>query len=192
MVSESVRRIRQAHRKRLGRGWAVVFGFCLGAAVGWMVRGIHHPVPAKEPGVAPVITACLAPPIRTGDRFIVPFVRLVDGDTIKVNWRGEETSVRMLCLDTPERGCPGYRDAAQHLRKMIGPAKTVQLEFETGRPQRDRYGRLLAYIWLGEKNLNVEQVRGGHSRFFTRHGRGKHAQEFERAERESCALHLSP
>ena len=175
MGSESVR--------RLSKGWAVVFGFCLGAAVGWMARGIHHPVPVKEPAVTPAIATCPAQRLRAGDRFIVPFVRVVDGDTIKVNWHGEETSVRMLGIDTPERGHPGYREATRHLRKMIGPATEVQIEFETGRPQRDRYSRLLAYVWLGGKNLNVEQVRAGHSRFITRYGRGKHAEEFERAER---------
>lgn len=183
MASELVRRIQEAHRKRLGRGWAVAFGFCLGAAVGWMVRGPRCPLPAKESSVSPAVAACPAPPIRDGDRLIVPFIRVVDGDTLKVNWHGEETSVRMLRINTPERGCPGYCEAAQHLRKMIGSCKTVQLEFETGRPQRDRYGRLLAYVWLGRKDLNVEQVRAGHSRFFTRYGRGKHAREFQRAER---------
>jgi len=149
-----------------------------------MARGIHRPVLTNGSAVTPAIAACPAPPIRAGDRFIVPFVRVVDGDTIKVNWHGEETSVRMLGIDTPERGQPGYREATRHLRKMIGPATMVQIEFETGRPRRDRYGRLLAYVWLDGKNLNVEQVRAGHSRFITRYGRGKHAEEFERAERQ--------
>jgi len=152
-----------------------------------MAHGVHSPVPSKEPAVAPTIAACPASRLRAGDRFIVPFVRVVDGDTIKVKWHDEETSVRMLGIDTPERGQPGYREATCHLRKMIGPATTVQIEFETGRPQRDRYGRLLAYVWLDGKNLNVEQVRAGHSRFITRYGRGKHAEEFERAERRGHA-----
>ena len=124
---------------------------------------------------------CPAPPRRVGGRFIVPFIRVVDGDTIKVNWHGEETSARMLRIDTPERGQAGYLEAADHLRGMIGQATTLQLEFENEHPQRDNYGRLLAYVWLANKNLNREQIRAGHSRFITRYGRGKHADEFERA-----------
>jgi endonuclease YncB( thermonuclease family) len=115
----------------------------------------------------------------------VRFFRVVDGDTIKVEYKGQEVSVRLLRINTPERGQPGYREATEELRKLIPGFGPVNLEFEKGKEERDRYGRLLAYVWFGGRNLNVEMVKRGHSKFWTKYGKGKYAAEFETAEKEA-------
>ena len=103
----------------------------------------------------------------------------MDGDTIKVKWDTQVTSVRLLNIDTPERGEPGFAEATEHLRSLLAGATAVMLEFDVdGNHARDRYGRLLCYAWLNGKCLNVEMVRAGHSKYWRKYGDGRHAAEF--------------
>lgn len=122
-------------------------------------------------------------PPEKSERVSCSFVQVFDGDTIQVVYKGEKINVRMLRINTPERDSAGYDEARQALQKLIGEAKLVDLEFERpGREARDDYKRLLAYVWVGDKNLNVEMVRMGHSRFWTRYGAGRYAESFRDAE----------
>ena len=111
-------------------------------------------------------------------------VRVVDGDTIVVLWRGNEERVRLLRVDTPERGMSGYTESVEFLRKFL-TGKRIDLEFEHATPERDTLGRLLAYVYADGVNVNVEIVRAGWSPFWTKYGRGKYAELFEKAEAEA-------
>ena len=76
-----------------------------------------------------------------------PVVRVVDGDTIRVRYEGREEPVRLLCIDTPERGESGFEEATEAMRGLV-EGREVVLEFERpGEMERDRYGRLLAYVF---------------------------------------------
>ena len=172
---------------------ALAAGFALGRLSAPKVVGARHAVPLH-----PVLGSTTL----TGQRGEV--TRVVDGDTIRVLYRGTDESVRLLRIDTPERGQPGFEEATAALRRLVG-GREVVLEFETpGVEERDRYGRLLAYVFpvvgdtaavarlstgrLGgtdSMNVNVEMVRLGHSRFWTEYGRGRYACDFEAAEREA-------
>jgi endonuclease YncB( thermonuclease family) len=91
--------------------------------------------------------------------------RVVDGDTLHARCDGENVKVRLLRIDTPERGEPGYEAAAGALREILreGP---LELEFEEpGLPVTDDYERLLAYVRVGGELANVEMVRRGWSSF---------------------------
>ncbi len=152
--------------------FAIFLLLTCGISIGWMGRGWHETITTAHP---------------VGNRmYAVPFVAVVDGDTIKVKWNTQVTSVRMLTINTPERGQPGYRQATDHLKAMLGNTTTVMLEFEKdGVHARDRFGRLLCYVWLEGKCLNVEQVRAGHSTYWTKYGAGKYPTEFQVAMREA-------
>jgi len=119
-----------------------------------------------------------APPEGTGERV----TRVVDGDTLHVDRNGKDVTVRLLRVNTTERGQWGYSQGGQQLRRLT-QGKSVRLEFEDER--KDRYGRELAYVFVGDTNVNVEVVRSGWSKFFTRYGRGKYAEDFVRAEQEA-------
>ncbi len=117
---------------------------------------------------------------------VVSLVRVVDGDTVRIRWRGEDQPVRLLRIDTPERGRSGFGEATEALRGLLEEGR-VRIEFERpGREERDRYGRLLAYLFAPDgSNANIEMVRLGHSRFYEKFGRGRLAAGFEAAEAEA-------
>ena len=51
--------------------------------------------------------------------------------------------------------------------------------------RRDHFGRLLAYVHAGGKNVNVELVRRGHADYWTKFGKGPYAEQFQAAEEEA-------
>jgi micrococcal nuclease len=88
-------------------------------------------------------------------------VRVVDGDTVVVDVDGRDEKVRLIGVDTPETvdprrpvGCFGPQ-ASHHTKQLLPPGSAVQLERDA--EQRDRYGRLLAYLHRRPDGLFVNQ-----------------------------------
>jgi micrococcal nuclease len=93
--------------------------------------------------------------------------RVVDGDTIVVRLDGRAEKVRYIGVDTPESVKPGVRvecfakaAAAENRRLVLG--REVRLTYDA--EARDRYGRLLAYVWRGDTLVNAELVRRGYGK----------------------------
>jgi len=90
--------------------------------------------------------------------------RIIDGDTIEVMIDGILESVRLIQVDAPERGQPGFEETNDFLRQLLVPNTTVWLE---AGPGNDRsHGRLRRYVWLspdtsqiGENMLNALLLR---------------------------------
>lgn len=95
---------------------------------------------------------------------VVPVVRVTDGDTIGVIYQGRDEAVRLIGFDAPETGRPFAAEAKSYLQQLVG-GKQVRLEFDS--EQRDRYGRLLAYVWLGSTLVNAELLRAGLATIYT-------------------------
>lgn len=100
----------------------------------------------------------------------VTVTRVIDGDTILVA-RGER--VRLIGVDTPETvdpsrpaGCFG-KEASRFTASLLPPGTGVRLVGDV--EQRDRYGRLLAYVYRGSDGLfvNAELVRRGFAQLLT-------------------------
>jgi micrococcal nuclease len=109
--------------------------------------------------------------------------RVVDGDTIEVAFGGETEDVRYIGIDTPESVAPdqpvecfGRRASALNARLVEGA--DVRLVFDAER--RDRYGRLLAYVYVGDELVNAELVRRGLARTLTIPPNTRHADRFAR------------
>jgi micrococcal nuclease len=115
---------------------------------------------------------------------------VVDGDTIVVSFPhllNQQDRVRLLGIDTPERGQEWYADSRRALQQMA-EGRTVQLKFESlDTRQRDRYGRLLAYVISDGRNLNVEMVRRGWSPYLPKNGGELYKRELIAAEEEARA-----
>jgi micrococcal nuclease len=97
-------------------------------------------------------------------------VRVVDGDTVHVRVGSRVEKVRYIGVNTPElrhpeRGEePGGREAHAVNRRLV-EGKRVRLELDV--QARDRYGRLLAYVWTGDTMVNAELVRLGYAQVMT-------------------------
>ena len=112
--------------------------------------------------------------------------RVIDGDTLVLRGRGGEEHVRLRAVNTPERGQPGFEEAAAALRSLVESAGEVRLEYETpGELERDRYGRVLGYVFVGGLNTSVEVVRLGWSRYETRYGPSRYGDQMHGAQAEA-------
>lgn len=117
--------------------------------------------------------------------------RVTDGDSISIS-RGIRltvdgkvkniTEIRYIGVDTPEYDEPFYR-AARALNKSLVYGKRVRLEFDKERIER--YGRLLAYVYVGDTFVNAEMVRRGYARIARMEPNIKHAELFRQLEREA-------
>lgn len=96
-------------------------------------------------------------------------IKNIDGDTMKVKLEnGKEETVRFLLIDTPETKHPSLGvqpfgpEASDYVKKYAGEGKKVQLELDVS--ERDKYGRLLAYVWVDGQMLNRMLVEQGLAR----------------------------
>ncbi len=94
-------------------------------------------------------------------------VQVIDGDTVDVDVSGSKERVRLIGVDTPESvardrpdQCFGV-EASEHTKKLL-PAGTV-VRLERDEVSRDRYGRLLAYVYRVDDDLlvNLDLIQGG-------------------------------
>ncbi len=90
--------------------------------------------------------------------------KVTDGDTIRVLYRGRDERVRLIGIDTPEvpwyggpEECFGVEAANYARRRLEGRA----VRLISGAERRDRYGRLLAYVYLDGELFNLTLVRLG-------------------------------
>ena len=85
--------------------------------------------------------------------------RVLDGDTIVLT-SGEH--VRLVQIDSPEKGSECYGEAASALtRRLLPPGTRVRIKPDPSLDRVDRYGRELAYVWTGDENVNLTLVREG-------------------------------
>ena len=104
--------------------------------------------------------------------------RIIDGDTIEVtDGSGRTEKVRLIGIDTPERGRCGYDESGDRLSKLILNSK-VQL-VPGGTDDRDRYGRLLRYVDIGDVDAGRILIEEGFAiaRYDSRDGYPKHDRE---------------
>ncbi|MDX6580941.1 MAG: micrococcal nuclease [Solirubrobacterales bacterium] len=114
--------------------------------------------------------------------------RVVDGDTVEASIDGRTEDVRYIGVDTPESVKPDtpvqcYALPASHFNERLVEGKTVRLEYDAER--RDVYGRLLAYVYLGDRFVNAELVRRGFARTLTIPPNTRFADRFARLERDA-------
>ena len=115
-------------------------------------------------------------------------VRIVDGDTIHVRLGERLEKVRYIGVNTPEvhhpsKGEePGGREAAVVNGQLVS-GRRVRLELDT--QARDRYGRLLAYVWVDETMVNAELLRRGLAQVMTVPPNVRHQPLFLKLQREA-------
>jgi micrococcal nuclease len=111
--------------------------------------------------------------------------RVIDGDTLLLT---NSERVRMIGVDTPETKHPQkpvqrFGREAYLFTKRMAEGKGVHLEYDW--QKKDKYGRLLAYVYLMDGTfLNAEIIKQGYGFAYTRYP-FKYLEEFRRYEREA-------
>jgi endonuclease YncB( thermonuclease family) len=105
--------------------------------------------------------------------------RVLDGDTIKVNWDSGELTIRLAGIDAPERskkkmgqGQPFSQQATKHLAGLVLNRSVDVKEYGV-----DRYGRILGIVALEGKDINLEMLKMGFAEVY----RGRHVKGFDPA-----------
>jgi micrococcal nuclease len=178
----------ESRRKRLifiGAGLALLF---IGFAIGWSAQKGQLPTPSLSANVPAAVVASeqngelasssakvldeselvnsranLLQQIGAGVRV----TRVIDGDTIEIE--GSEY-VRYIGIDAPETVDPRkpvqcFGVEASKKNKELVEGKMVRLEKDI--TERDKYNRLLRYVWLGDALVNLELVAEGFAKSYS-------------------------
>ncbi len=118
------------------------------------------PLAAQDPGAAreqAAVPADSGPPAPVRATRPCVVTRIVDGDTIECRGVGR---IRLIGMDTPELDQPPFgRQAARALAAIVPLRSEIQVERDV--EARDRYGRVLAYLWRDGRMVNWLMVRQG-------------------------------
>lgn len=142
------------------------------------------------------------PPPDGSDTRTATVTRVIDGDTVEITFEnGEEDTVRLIGVDTPETSLRyqspdefnvpdteagrdwllGWGDTATNYTKSELADEQVRIVTDPEADQRGDFGRLLAYIYLGETNFNYELVTQGLARRYD-NSQFTYRKEFGQAE----------
>lgn len=114
--------------------------------------------------------------VVSAQRETATVVRVIDGDTVVL---GDGSRVRLLNINTPERGQYLFRESTERLRQMV-EGKEVALERDI--EDKDKYGRSLRHIFVGGQFVNLILVREGYAVSLIIPPNEKHSQEVLEAE----------
>lgn len=103
------------------------------------------------PKPAPTVTKPAPAPVRRPIPGLVTarVIRVVDGDTAVFSIGGRQEKTRFIGVNTPESTTehePYGEEASRYTKRVLTVGRKVHLEYDA--ELRDRYGRLLAYVWL--------------------------------------------
>jgi endonuclease YncB( thermonuclease family) len=116
-------------------------------------RGRSKPNPLPPPVVRSPRTQ--TPVDRRSDLTVLS---VGDGDTLKVQDQQTKITVRLACVDAPERAqSPWGQVASERLKQLLPIGQVVQLR----EADRDRYGRTVAEVYVNGRSINLQLVQEG-------------------------------
>ena len=114
--------------------------------------------------------------------------KISDGDTFHFFSNGKNNKIRLAYIDCPEQNQPKGDAATSSLRDSI-MGKAVEINVV----DTDRYGRLVAEVFVNDKNINLDLVRSGKCYVYPKYAKGQ--QEYfdaeELAKQERLGVHQS-
>lgn len=110
-------------------------------------------------GIVVLASACIQQP--TGKVVSGNITRIIDGDTLEV----DGAKIRLVLVDAPERSDPGGSQATRFAETLCPPGSPAVVD-QDDRQLYDSYGRMLAVVWCGGKNLNEELLSQGYAKVY--------------------------
>lgn len=169
------RRLRRKHGISL-LGLLIILLVALGQYEGWFASGAKDAT-TSQPGLYAIN-------------------HYVDGDTVSINMNGKAQSVRLIGIDTPETHkpntpvqCYGPAAAAYTQNRIKSAGGKVRLVSDSLGTDRDRYNRLLRYVYLPDgTNLNQQLVANGYA-FYYPYFKFSKSDQFKADEQTAMAAH---
>ena len=108
----------------------------------------------------------------------VTLLSVGDGDTVRVTDRtGAKVTIRLACIDAPESRQNYGRQSTEHLKSLLSRG---QLSIK---PQvKDRYGRTVAELFMGQENINLRMVEEGSAWAYRRYLKACNSSAYIKAE----------
>ena len=121
---------------------------------------------------------------------LVPFKlsRIIDGDTIEVEIGGKTEKIRYIGIDTPEMTGPEpWAEEAKAFNAKLLKDRKLSIEFDA--QERDKYGRLLGYVYAkdddSELMVNAQLIRYGYAVLMTIPPNVKYVERFKAAQKKA-------
>jgi micrococcal nuclease len=156
----------------------------IGIIIGFQLKGVQNitPVQNNVTQTNQEISNKNAGEINTGEFKVT---RVIDGDTIEIEG-GER--VRYIGIDTPETVDPRkpvqcFGVEASNKNKELVEGKMVRLEKDI--TDRDKYNRLLRYVYVGDTFINLELVKQGFAYSYSYPPDIKYQEQFVKAQQEA-------
>ena len=118
-------------------------------------------------------------------------LRVIDGDTIEVSLNNKKETIRLIGIDAPETVDPRetvqcFGKEASDKAKEVLTDKAITLEWDSTQGDRDKYQRLLRYVFVGGENFNKLMIREGYAREYTyQNNPYRYIGEFKTEERKA-------
>jgi micrococcal nuclease len=111
--------------------------------------------------------------------------RIVDGDTLKANIDGKEETIRVIGIDTPESTtkieCYGQESTKKANELLQG--KWIQVEKDNSQDEKDKYGRLLRFVWIDKStDYGKKMINDGYAFEYTYNKPYKYQTDYKEAE----------
>lgn len=148
--------------------------------------------PAKSQLTSPVSRVMAA--VETNQPGLYLIIHFSDGDTFTINMNGSEETIRFIGVDTPETHdprkkvqCGGPAASAYTKNSLTDAGLKVRLAADSQSGNRDRYGRLLRYVYLPDGTLwNEKLITDGYGFYYPYFTFDKKA-EFATAQKQAQA-----
>lgn len=120
----------------------------------------------------------------------------VDGDTIKIIKTKEVYTIRMLAVDTPEsvhptKGIEYYgKEASEYTCDLVTNAKKIEIEYDSNSDKKDKYDRLLVWVFVDGELLQKKLVENGYAKVAYLYDDYKYTKELEKVQEKASAKNI--
>ena len=130
------------------------------------------------------------------NKVLITILKVIDGDTVDIDVDGRTERVRLIGVNTPETKHPTKPiecfgpEASAYLKQLLPRGTAVRIERDV--EARDRYGRLLLYLYLGSNDLfiNLDLVSRGYGTPMSIEPNTFHRNNFVRAAAQAEAANV--
>lgn len=143
--------------------------------------------------IAMMVMMCMLP-IEANSKKMVKLSKCTDGDTAHFLIDGKDKTVRFLAINAPEytkEKEPYGKEASEYVCNVLTNAKKIQLEFDDGSDETDKYGRVLAWVYVDGKLVQRELVKQGLAEVKYIYGDYAYTDELKALEKEAKAQKLN-